>query len=141
MSSRIGPAFADTNYWIALALNRDQYHDRAARWARRLYGPIITTSGVLLEVGNSLSEQPARQECVRLVEYIRSHHRIHVVELTEALFDRGWQLFKDRSDKTWSLVDCISFIVMEDNRLHDALTADRHFEQAGFGALLLDDPS
>jgi hypothetical protein len=43
---------------------------------------------------------------------------------------------RERSDKDWSLTDCISFAVMEDEGIHEALTGDQHFEQAGFRALL-----
>jgi len=42
-------------------------------------------------------------------------------------------------DKEWGMTDCISFIVMEDHGLTDALTADEHFQQAGFRALLRED--
>jgi predicted nucleic acid-binding protein len=52
------------------------------------------------------------------------------------LFSRGHQLFIDRPDKTWGLTDCISFALMQERNIRDALTADRHFEQAGFVALL-----
>jgi uncharacterized protein len=41
-----------------------------------------------------------------------------------------------RRDKEWSLTDCISFVVMKERGLTEALTADHHFEQAGFKALL-----
>jgi len=39
-------------------------------------------------------------------------------------------------DKGWSLTDCASFVIMEDEGLPAALTHDHHFEQAGFQALL-----
>jgi len=52
------------------------------------------------------------------------------------LFDRGCELYTSRSDKEWSLTDCISFVVMKERGLTDALTPDRHFEQAGFKILL-----
>ena len=52
------------------------------------------------------------------------------------LFDRGCELYTSRSDKEWSLTDCISFVVMKERGLTDALTPDRHFEQAGFKVLL-----
>jgi predicted nucleic acid-binding protein len=51
-------------------------------------------------------------------------------------FDRGLERFARRPDKEWSFTDCISFVVMEDKGLTDALTADHHFEQAGFTILL-----
>jgi len=41
-----------------------------------------------------------------------------------------------RRDKPWSLTDCISFVVMEQLGLVDALSADHHFEQAGFNILM-----
>ena len=52
------------------------------------------------------------------------------------LFARGLTLYRQRIDKAWSLTDCISFVVMADEGLTEALTGDRHFEQAGFRALL-----
>ena len=45
-------------------------------------------------------------------------------------------MFAARPDKDWSLTDCISFVVMQERNIQDALTADHHFEQAGFVALL-----
>jgi len=56
--------------------------------------------------------------------------------LSEALLARGMALYRQRPDKAWSLTDCISFVVMGDERLTEALTGDHHFEQAGFAPLL-----
>lgn len=61
-----------------------------------------------------------------------------VVEVTQTLLQRAVQLYDDRSDKEWGLTDCISFIVMQENTLYQALTADHHFRQAGFGAMMLE---
>lgn len=52
------------------------------------------------------------------------------------LLAEGIDLFRRRSDKEWALTDCISFVVMNDEKLAEALTADHHFEQAGFTILL-----
>jgi uncharacterized protein len=54
----------------------------------------------------------------------------------DSLFEDGIELYEQRSDKDWSLTDCISFVIMEERAISDALTADHHFEQAGFHALL-----
>ena len=59
------------------------------------------------------------------------------MHIDEKLDGQAWKLFEDRLDKTWSLVDCASFVVMEERGLTEALTTDRHFKQAGFVRLLL----
>jgi len=61
---------------------------------------------------------------------------IRVVGPTQRLFDAGVVLYGHRMDKHWPLTDCISFVVMEHYGITEALTGDRHFEQAGFVALL-----
>ena len=63
-----------------------------------------------------------------------------VVPHTEELTAGALRLFTDRSDKDWSLTDCLSFIVMERKGIREALTADNHFEQAGFHVILRDTP-
>jgi len=59
-----------------------------------------------------------------------------VVRATTELIERGKELYRRRPDKEWPLTDCISFVVMQDEGLTEALTGDHHFEQAGFKALL-----
>ena len=61
---------------------------------------------------------------------------MEIVPATSRDFQRGLELFAARQDKRWSLTDCISFVVMQDCGLTEMLTADRHFEQAGFSILL-----
>lgn len=61
------------------------------------------------------------------------------VPLSPDLWRRGWDLYRSRPDKGWSLTDCISFLVMENAGLSDALTGDEHFRQAGFRPLLLEE--
>jgi predicted nucleic acid-binding protein len=52
------------------------------------------------------------------------------------MLTRAFQLFSDRADKEWGLTDCVSFVVMADRGTREALTADEHFQQAGFVPLL-----
>jgi hypothetical protein len=61
---------------------------------------------------------------------------VTVVNADRALFEAGLDLYDKRPDKDWSLTDCISFLVMQRDQIDQALTADRHFRQAGFSTLL-----
>lgn len=63
--------------------------------------------------------------------------RVEIVFVDPILWSKGWTLYEQRPDKAWSLTDCISFEVMREQKIHDALTSDRHFVQAGFRALLM----
>ena len=65
-----------------------------------------------------------------------NHPRVKIVAAETRLFQRGVELFEQRRDKDWSLTDCLSFVVMQDEGITQALTGDKHFEQAGFTALL-----
>ncbi len=55
-----------------------------------------------------------------------------MVQVDEALFFEGWQYFQQHDDKSYSLTDCISFIVMSRLNIQMALTFDKHFVQAGY---------
>ncbi len=61
---------------------------------------------------------------------------MNIIPASTALMEEGISLFESRTDKRWGLTDCISFEVMRENGVVDALSADHHFEQAGFRALL-----
>ncbi len=76
-----------------------------------------------------------RAAFIKLFNVLRSHDLVEVVSGDDWL-ERGVDLYARRPDKAWSLTDCISFVVMADRKLTEALTGDHHFEQAGFLALL-----
>ncbi len=128
--------FADTSYYIALLGQHDRHHAAAVAYAQAFYGEILTTDFVLLEVGNWLSRTADRAVFVKLLEMLGTDAQTTVLPATREEFDAGRSLFARRMDKDWSLTDCISFAVMQQEGLAQALTADRHFEQAGFTALL-----
>jgi len=128
--------FADTSYCIALMGERDQHHAAAVECAKAFFGEVITTDFVLVEVGNWLSRAADRPAFLKLLEMLGADSQTTVLPATRKLLDAGRLLFARRMDKDWSLTDCISFAVMRQHGLGEALTADHHFEQAGFKALL-----
>jgi predicted nucleic acid-binding protein len=71
-----------------------------------------------------------------LYRLLQTKTDLTIVPLSRSLLEQGLALYEQRVDKEWSLTDCISFIVMKQAGITEALTGDRHFEQAGFTALL-----
>jgi uncharacterized protein len=71
-----------------------------------------------------------------LLSSLEQDDTVEIVPMTDELYQKAFELFCNRPDKDWGLIDCISFIVMQEKGLSEALTADEHFEQAGFIALL-----
>ncbi len=127
--------FADTSFYLALLRADDPLHSSAVNELRR-NRPIVTTEFVVLELGNACARAVDHADFLALVAGMRASDRIAIVPLDSSLLDRGLELLANRPDKDWSLTDCISFVVMEDHGLHEALTGDKHFEQAGFVTLL-----
>ena len=128
--------FLDTSYLAALAMPADALHAPATVWSERLAGPFVTTEYVLVEFMNLLSAPARRRRAHAVLAGVRANRSIRILPATVNLFDAGVAMHKERSDKSWSLTDCISFVVMGEHGITDALTGDRHFEQAGFRALL-----
>ena len=129
-------AFADTSYFVALLNSRDALFGRASEFARTPTF-ITTTEYVLVEVANFFCRVGARALFLSLVEELCASRTTLVLPSSSGLFAQGVEHFAKRPDKEWSLTDCISFEVMAELGLTDALTADHHFEQAGFRALLV----
>jgi predicted nucleic acid-binding protein len=129
-------AFGDAHYFLALLSPRDQDHDRVSRFAAAWRGEIVTTRWVLAEVADGLATPPLRAVAVAFLRRLEGNPYVRIVPPTEQQFARGLNLYESRKDKAWSLTDGISFVVMTDEGLTEALTGDRHFEQAGFRALL-----
>jgi hypothetical protein len=131
--------FLDTAYAIALSTHTDQFHANAVQISEHLEASkaqMVTTRAVLLEIGNALSKVRYRLAAVSLLESIEADSSVEIVPLSEELYANAFSLFCARPDKEWGLVDCISFVVMQERGIIDALTTDEHFRQMGFRPLL-----
>lgn len=128
--------FADTSFFVAYLNRRDENHRQALEYLVHLTEPIVTTTWVLLELGNYLAGTRNRRHFVPFVQDLRAERRVRIVPVDEESFERALRLYRRRPDKHWSLTDCLSFLVMQQQGLVEALTADHHFKQAGFTVLL-----
>ena len=125
--------FADTFYWLAL-LNVDDAHHENVR-AADIRGRLVVTQAVQLEVLDAFSSERFRPLACNFWEACRDDAELTVVPLDDALLAKAMELFSKRPDKNRSFTDCISFTVMSERGMVDALTGDHHFEQAGFRAV------
>lgn len=131
--------FLDTAYAIALTVPADEHHEKALLLADQIMADsarLVTTRAVIMEIGNALSKKRHRRAAMQLLKAFEIDSAIEIVPDSEELYARSFALYCARPDKEWGITDCLSFIVMQDAGLTAALTADEHFEQAGFIKLL-----
>ncbi len=124
--------FVDTFALIAWLNPRDEAHQRVVDYLDAFKGRFVTTEWVLIELADALSAPQARGTVVEFLNAVRSDSAFAIVGYDSNVCQAGFELFAARPDKYWSLTDCISFAVMSECGVTDALTADHHFEQAGF---------
>jgi len=130
------PVFAHTSFYGALLNPHDSFHGAANALSREFRRRVVLTEFILLELGNALSPVKSRRLFVDLVRHLGADRTVTIVPISRTLYDEGCSLYVRRTDKDWSLTDCISFVVMQKRGIREALTADHHFEQAGFTILL-----
>ncbi len=133
--------FLDASYAIALASSTDQHHERAVELAQLIEAEskrLVTSRAVVMEIGNALSKLRYRAAAVALLDAVERDPNVEIVPLSDTLYEQSMELYRQRQDKEWGLTDCVSFVVMRERAIADALTADDHFRQAGFRALLVE---
>jgi predicted nucleic acid-binding protein len=128
--------FVDTAYLVALVRERDRLHRQAKNFQKYPPGQLLTTEWVLTEVANGLADPPTREEFIDLLAELRGRTDVVIVRVSHEHFQQGCELYARRRDKSWSLTDCISFVIMQKNGIDTALTSDEDFEQAGFTRLM-----
>ena len=133
--------FVDTGYWIAQLNPRDDLHEKALTAASALGKVrIVTSEMVMVELLNDFARrgESMRRAAVALVEGLRGNPNALIVAQTSLQFKGAQALYTERQDQSWSLTDCATFLIMKEQGIEEALAHDKHFEQAGFKALLRD---
>jgi uncharacterized protein len=135
----MNPIFADTGYWIALLDPQDTLHQKAInRSIAQAQAQICTSEMVFTEVLNHFSKRSnlLRQAAAALIQAAQQNPAVKLVPQTPELFQQALILYTQRPDQAWSHTDCASFCIMKQQNILEALAYDKHFEQAGFVALL-----
>jgi predicted nucleic acid-binding protein len=130
--------YVDTGAWIALALTKDPYHDRAREiWTglseagARLHSSV----SVVIETFTFLDRQTTRDVAVAWRQSLERVPRFRVWPVTPRDLGEAWAFF-DRSDlHKLSAVDAVSFVLMRRAKIRAAFAFDHHFAAAGFRLL------
>jgi len=77
-----------------------------------------------------------RVDTLEFLADITDNPLVEMLWVDEALHRAAQTYLERRLDKRYSLCDAISFVVMQQYGIAEALTTDHHFEQAGFQKLL-----
>jgi predicted nucleic acid-binding protein len=130
--------FLDTSFIIALELVDEQYHQIAINcWQGLIQSSpkFVTSSYVFDEIVTFLNSRNRHDKAVEVGNRLINSSIIDIVQVDECLFFEGWEYFKQHNDKSYSLTDCISFLVMNRLNIQLVLTFDKHFSQAGYQKL------
>jgi predicted nucleic acid-binding protein len=128
--------FLDTSFLFALAARDDALHSRARELRPSPAERWVTTDFILIELADGLSRGHQRSLALGIIDSLRGNPLVTIHSAAHDLVEAGLALYTSRPDKDWGLTDCISFVIMQREGITQALTADKHFEQAGFTALL-----
>lgn len=127
--------FMDTSYLLALELANDQNHQVAkAHWQQVIISlpQLVTTTYVFDEVVTYFNSRGHHSKAIQVGNSLLSSPSVQLIHVDETLFQAGWVYFQRHQDKSYSLTDCISFVVMEQRSIRTAFSLDQHFSQAGF---------
>jgi predicted nucleic acid-binding protein len=132
--------FADTFYWVALTNAADsRYRDAISMDGLLAGATIVTTDEVLGEFLTFFAADSwLRIRAARTVRALLDDADVLIIPQSRESFLDGLELYERRSDKEYSLADCISMETMRRHAINEALTNDKHFEQEGFRALFRD---
>ena len=133
--------FLDTAFVLALASPNDQYHEKAKALSRQIRRDgilLVTTRAIFIEIGDAMAEARTRKAGTIMLESLEDDESLEIIPNSEELYSKAFELFASRPDKEWGMTDCISFVVMKELDISEALTTDLHFKQAGFNPLMRD---
>lgn len=127
--------FLDTSYIIALEIVNEDYHQQVLQhWQTLAISQplLVTTTYIFDETVTFFNSRNLHDKAVEIGNRLIESSEIQLIEINKKLFNEGWLYFQKYKDKSYSLTDCLSFIVMEQNNIYQTLTLDHHFVQAGF---------
>jgi hypothetical protein len=131
------PVFVDTGAWIALAIEKDHLHARAAAFAvdlARNRVPLITTNYVLSETYTRILYEVGHAQAMafdgKLGELLESR-RLKVVWVSPEIHAQALAIFRKYEDQTFSITDCATFVITRKQGLPEVFGFDQSFATMG----------
>lgn len=127
--------FVDTSGWYDLLSSGSPLHEQVDAIFRRPEHVFVTTTHVLAELTALLLARSGHSIAARAGTWLRAAPEVRIIHPEITVEQAAWRLFLERPDKTYTLTDCVSFVVMRTLKLDTAIAADDHFRQEGFRTL------
>jgi len=96
-------------------------HANAVAFCQQPNLQIVTTEWVITEVADGMARSRDRARFTQFAQQLPDAPNIRIITANTEAFHRGLKDYCRHADKEWSLTDCISFAVMRDEGLTDAL--------------------
>jgi len=128
------PVFLDASAWVAIANKRDKNNPKATRLFRQLVNdniPMITTTWTTYEALSLVKARAGYAQVEALWEMLNNQEIIELIDVSKDMESAGLEMFFRYKDKTWGMVDWVSFVVMEKFGCKEAFAFDKHFREAG----------
>jgi len=117
--------FIDASAFIAQSRADDQYHAKALIIAKKLQKE--NSIGI-----TTLRTRVGHQAAIKFYKAVQAGSNLKIIYTKQEDFEQAIKIFEKYSDKDFSFVDCVSFAIMQNYKITQAFTFDKHFEQAGF---------
>lgn len=127
--------FADTSAWYALALSSAPQHRKVAEALRHRIqrgARVVTTNLIVAETHALLLRRTGREIALTFVREVQRAPNIVVTSSPDVEQSAVTDWLERFDDQPFSLTDAVSFAVMSDRGIREALALDHHFAVAGF---------
>lgn len=128
--------FLDTSGLMCLFDRRDRRHSSSLRHFENAQVRLVHNYVYAEFIALAIARKAPRLSALDFVDALNDDPGVETIWVSEALHSRGMTLLRERADKAWSLCDSISFVLMSERHIIEALTTDHNFEQAGYIRLL-----
>jgi predicted nucleic acid-binding protein len=127
--------FIDTSAWFAIASINDHLHKPAVEHAKTLVKKselLITSNFVIHETTMLLSRRISKDAAIKFLDAVYQDPRLEILPVNAGTEEKALELFKRMEDQDFSVVDCTSFVLMQENQIKRAFTFDSHFKTMKF---------